>query len=184
MTIASALVALMALAGSAHAQTVIYDTFNENDQADLFDCCHGLAVQGPGTGSEQYVAIPFTPPDDGRLSSVDLALAHQSGSPKTLIFGVYADKNGRPKDMLLEAAVTPPRHFDQCCRFVSVSGQELALIGGRQYWIVMEARKSAVGEWNDNAYGAMGGVASRTEGSGGWQVTDATLPAARIWLLQ
>jgi hypothetical protein len=39
---------------------VLYDTFNEGDQADLFDCCNSLAIGGTIEPDKTRVLLSFT----------------------------------------------------------------------------------------------------------------------------
>jgi hypothetical protein len=157
--------ASLALAGTAGAQTIIYDTFNENDQADLFDCCAYMSIN-PKTNIE----VPFIAAVSGRVSEIDLALFHVAGTgddAKVFIRGA----DGK---LLHRFVLTGLGSEDQCCQFATVEADGPLLEGGQTYTLEVHGTLESKSGWNSNTAG-ISGVFYRNGKQG-----NGTLPAVRI----
>jgi hypothetical protein len=178
-----ALAAVVLLAVSAHAQTILYDTFNEADQGDLFDCCRSLLVSGkkapPGRGA---VAVPFTPDGNARITEVDVALSdiNGDGSGDRMRVEVAGNALGLPGRVKHSFLVTSPPPAGQCCRFISEEAKGIPIKAGGHYWIAIKpVGANTFGGWNLNTVGASGPYAIQI-GAGGWTMTEGSLTAVRI----
>jgi hypothetical protein len=186
----TALCGLFALACSAHAQSIYYDTFNENDQASLFDCCNTLNVSGkdspPGRGA---VAIPFHY-DGGptQLVEIDVALSDLNGDQSGDRFRLEVMQGGddlpgvtRHKFLL----VSPPAG-GQCCRFISqeVHGVHMKYRhrASDVWWVaILPVGPAVFGGWNLNTMGASGPYAIQ-RGPEVWEHAEGPLPAIRVFV--
>lgn len=169
---------LVALSTTAGAQTVIYDTFNEDDQANLFDCCNTLALPG----RLAWVAVPFTAPANGRVIEIDLPLS-SSGMTTRFDVRLMGSSNGLPGRLKrkLNAEEVPPG--GQCCSFVVVDVPQKSargrIHGGDIYWIEVNAN-TVPGGWNLNTLGLSGPYATTKGKHGAWQAAQGALPAIRV----
>jgi hypothetical protein len=170
------ILAALAFAGAAQAQTVVYDTFNEADQANLFDCCNALTIAGVHRkdAPRSSVAIPFTPEAFAKITEVDVALS--GGTLKVEIAGSTMGLPGRVKKSW---AVDAPA-AGQCCTYIAkLPGNPVHAGAGGQYWIVLKAVHYDLGGWNLNTIGASGPYAVRGD-DGVWTMTEGPLPAVRV----
>ena len=171
---------LLAVVSSARSETAIYDNFNDDDPAHLFDCCATLALQG----SRQHVAIPFTPQVHGRVIGFDIALSLDSG--RFTYFNVRlwdSDASGLPGQWLhsYEAHDVPPG--GQCCAYekvrVRIGSPGEPVRPGRTYWIEVFPQDSNVGGWNLNTLGISGPYVTLDK-PGSWTPANGILPAVRV----
>lgn len=172
----------LAAALAAHAQTTIYDTFN-TDEANLFDCCNVVSTHTGHTnpdGQRQYLAIPFVPPVDARITEIDLGLSSFSDTGGDgawiQVMGSTAGFPGRIKHMFYLVAAPAG---GQCCTFVSETATGIPVKAGGRYWIEVKPVGLADMGWNLNTIGATGAYAVKDKA---WTMTDGTtpLPAVRI----
>jgi hypothetical protein len=155
------ILAALAFAGAAQAQTVVYDTFNEADQANLFDCCNVLSLVGAHVKDVDKVAyaIPFSPEAYAKITEVDVALSgNTEGVDREIGISITGSTMGLPgkvKKMWTRMALSP----GQCCEYVAVtSGQATQAAAGGHYWIEIHAKSGSMGGWNLNTIGASGSL--------------------------
>jgi hypothetical protein len=175
---------LLTLGTSAYADTLIYDTFNEQDPAHLFDCCNALRLTTRHTdeGVRRY-AIPFTAPKTGHIQEVDVAAFEESPHSEVLGVAIRVDSDGLPGETLQhwKTDSPPPGH---CCFFVKLHSPKpgAQVIEGKVYWLeVKTIGHHEAGEWNFNSLGLSGDYATLGPDMM-WQLTSGPLPAARIYL--
>lgn len=164
-------------AAAAQAQTVIYDTFNENDQANLFDCCNATPIQGRIDGSKKSEAyITFTPAADGRITEIDIPLGYTSG-----VNEVWVELYGVNKGLKHSFRAMNLPGPGQCCAFQALEAKGILVQGGMPYRLRVDPRRFAiVGSWNLNTAGITGSYMVRDGDSKDWREVDGTLPAIRI----
>jgi len=169
----------LALFGSAQAQTVVYDTFNEAQPEILFDCCNALTITGPHTEAKRNaVAVPFTPEAFSKIREVDIALSTFAPVSKLKI-SINGSENGLP-GREKKAWSRNPSPAGQCCQYVVATvGQAVHAAAGGHYWIIVEGQDDAQGGWNLNSMGTSGPYAVRQK-DGAWTMTEGPLPAVRI----
>jgi hypothetical protein len=163
----------------ASADTVLYDTFNEADQANLFDCCNSLPIVGNHAGADRAsVAVPFTPEAFAKITEVDVAMS-TAGPQFPLSIEIAGSSNGLPGTVKKFWNRTPLA-AGQCCEFVVARpGQAVHAAAGGHYWIILEGKKHALAGWNLNSAGLFGPYAVKGE-DGIWTMTEGPLPAVRI----
>jgi hypothetical protein len=178
--IACAVAAL--IAGSAHAQTVIYDTFNADEQ-NLFDCCNVLPITNKKSevGVRSAIAIPFTAEADGKITGIDVALS-DFGTPgvnrmKIEVVGSAHGLPGREKHHFIVREVPAG---GQCCTFIAETATGIPIKAGGHYWILVKGVGDINGGWNLNTTGASGPYAKEALADDGWTMTEGPLPAVRI----
>jgi hypothetical protein len=176
--------AVAACASTAHAQTILYDTFNEADQANLFDTGNvatAWARNGMGDGTRAYLAVPFVPPVDGRITEVDLPLYTITDPGNDGLWievkGSSLTLPGRLKhEYYLQGA---PAAGEPCCTFVSEVATGIPVHAGHQYWVEVKPLGHAQIGWALNTLGLAGAYAVKDKD---WTRTDGTtlLPAMRV----
>lgn len=176
-----ALLAIFVL-GSAQAQTVVYDTFNEADQANLFDCCNMLPIVGAHIKrvDKAVVAVPFTPAAFAKITEVDAALSRNDiGARDDLKIEIAGSSMGMPGKVKWQLTRVPPAG-GQCCEYVVARpSQAVHAAPGGNYWIVLKAKGDSAGGWNLNSAGLSGPYAVQGEDNV-WTMTEGPLPAVRI----
>lgn len=171
--------ALIAAAGAANAQTVIYDTFNENDQANLFDCCNALTIRGTTAGHPKAaVQFWFTPQTTGRITEIDIPLSYTSGDPNEIEILFIGFPKGVKHTFRARNLPAP----GQCCAFQALEAKGVPFQGGHQYRIMVEAkgRVDTLGGWNLNSAGIVGDYSITDSGNGKWRDVNDVMPAIRI----
>lgn len=166
--------------GASNAQTVIYDTFNENQQEALFDCCNVAAIstRHSDLGKRNTVAVPFTPSADARITEIDLALSYFSGQDANLFVIVDGSSGGLPgrEKHMFHLSGIPAE--GQCCAFQAVGVKGIPVKAGGTYWVEVKANRDSYYGWNLNTLQAQGAFAIM--GADGWMMTEGPLPAVRI----
>jgi len=175
--------ALIALAGAAQAQTVIYDTFNEADQANLFDCCSYVPINSATSqaGTLAIAAVPFIAAADGKIGEVDVALS-----------AIDDSFNAGVEVQVMNGEVTPSMRkqrfynaslpaFGQCCAFVSdLADKGVKIKAGHRYWIMVKALGNVEAAWNVNSMALSGPYAVKVGAARNWTITEGPLPAVRV----
>jgi hypothetical protein len=177
------LACLLSIAGTAGAQTTLYDTFNEADQADLFDCCNALPITAKDTGVTSTVAIPFVPTGAAHiinLQEVDVALSYTSGKVNKMTVEIDGptDPNGHPHRIKTKLSATAILPGGQCCVFQALPANGLHLKSGSTYWVVVSTKGDTVGGWNLNSAGLKG--LYQTWNGKRWSPVKGPLPAVRL----
>jgi hypothetical protein len=177
--IACAVAAL--IAGSAHAQTVIYDTFNADEQ-NLFDCCNVLDLHGKPAAPK--FAVPFSPEADARVIGVDVALSFFSGPLPRFDVRLYGSQDGLPGRVKHHFQARDIPAGGQCCQYVTIRLRDAAngivVKAGGHYWIEVNAESTDTGGWNLNSLGMSGPYATQIGSKGEWTMTEGPLPAVRV----
>lgn len=167
--------ALALVSSAAGAQTVLYDTFNEGDQANLFDCCSAAAVGGLGPQGRALVSVPFTAPVKTHIVEIDLPLSHTDGDANMMqivIVGEHGDKHSFRVSRLDDPG--------QCCAFKAAEAKGVAVAPGVNYSILVHGVKRTLGAWNLNSAGADGSYSVSNDSGATWTQVDGALPALRI----
>jgi hypothetical protein len=174
--------ALLSLAGTAGAQTVIYDTFNEADQANLFDCCNVLPVTTKHSSAHQRaaVAVPFTPAAKGHITEVDVAVSDLDGTGDRMKVHIMGSSEGLPGQVKHVFLIQPVPPGGQCCAFVALSASGVPVTAGGHYWIELEAVDHLNSGWNLNTAGLSGPYAIEGREGKGWSMTEGPVPAVRV----
>jgi hypothetical protein len=171
----------LALCASAQAQTVVYDTFNEADQQNLFDCCNSLAITAHRVDMDKVsVAIPFTPAAFAKIIEVDLPLVSRDITKWAYMrVEIAGSTNGLPgKAKKVWHRLASP--VQQCCEYLAFRpGQAIHAEPVGQYWVIVGAQHHDQGGWDLNTAGYSGPYAVQGE-DGVWTMTEGPLPAVRI----
>jgi hypothetical protein len=178
-----ALACLLPLATTAGAQSALYDTFNEDDPGNLFDCCNALPVVGPKAGAPMAIAVPFVPAGAQRilhLTEIDVALSYTSGPSDELRVEIEGptSPDGHPHRVQRKARATGIPAGGQCCAFSALDAGGLHLKSGDTYWVVVSSTGASVGGWNLASTGASGRY--MTWDGKSWSATSGPLPALRL----
>jgi hypothetical protein len=176
--------ALLALAGAAHSQTVIFDTFNEGAPENLYDSTNYVPVNSATgqTGTLAIAAIPFTAHADGKISEVDVALSAVN-DPFGVGVQVQVMNSAGAYPFERKARFYNPNLQDlgQCCAFVAdVPGKGVKIKQGKTYWIMVKSLGNADVGWNVNSMGLQGPYAVKVGASRNWALTEGPLPAVRV----
>lgn len=165
---------LVATAGAAQAHTILYDTFNEADQADLFDCCSSVPIGGlKALRTHTSAAVPFTVTVKIKIVEIDIPLFHTQGDfddMKLVIVGEHGNKHS--------FQITGLDSAGQCCAFKTVTARGVAVAPGVNYSIFVHGIMRTLGGWNLNTAGASGSYT--TWDQNGEHQQNGTLPAMRI----
>lgn len=168
------LLCALALAGgaSANAQTVLYDTFNEDDQSILYDCCNFAQINSLRPNVPVKVQVPFTVPVKTHVVEIDLPLFRTTefGGMKVLFVGVHGIKH--------EFYATSFDEAGACCAFVAIGAKGVAVAPGVQYSLLIHGVNRMQGGWNLNTVGATGDY-TQWDADGQHDV-NGPLPAMRI----
>jgi hypothetical protein len=185
MKTTAALASLLALAGTANAQTALYDTFNEAEQSNLFDCCNYAVFYGSKVeGRVQDLAVPFTPQADGWITEIDFAF-DELRSGGRLAMSLRRDAAGLPGETMHSWIRAKSAQTDTCCAYRDLWGGNrsksiyLPVQAGSTYWFVLRRRGGGEGGWNFNSIGASGPYAIYANGA--WSMTEGQLPAVRLY---
>jgi len=156
---------------------VIYSTLND-DRDKAYDCCTGLALNNsPSSREQQFIAMPFTPAEDGHVRRVDLAITWTGGANRVSI-SLRADAGGVPGDVIKQAGESDFPVSGTCCELKAVSTGRIAVQGGVRYWIVARPTADMWGAWNDNTIGATGDFAFKQ--NEGWVAWNGSLGAFAV----
>jgi hypothetical protein len=167
--------ALLAVGTAASGQTVLYDTFNEADQANLFDCCNALSFGGPHAHERVLIAIPFTVPVKSHIIEIDIPLSHVDGDRTNVSVALSGD-HGHKKTFHVTGLVPG----GQCCTFVAIDGEGVAVAPGGHYRLKLRAAQQATDAWNLNSAGIIGSYQTSNDNGATWTPVEGTLPAVRI----
>lgn len=174
----AAIAAALAFAGAANAQTVIYDTFNEDDQANLFDPVNTVPISaGRKVGTKDTPWIYFTVPTKTHITEIDVALSYASGADQfeVEVIGQHSIKH---RFVLRDVPAG-----GQCCTFQAMTAPGIPVVPGIEYALHVRAQHDAVGGWNLNSAGVLGtyyvfhghGKHNHTD-----EFDDSPMPAVRI----
>jgi hypothetical protein len=165
---------LLALAGTSSAQdAILYDTFNENDPANLFDCCNSLPIAGRHAGVYSSVGLTFTVPAKTKIREFDIPLSWMSGRSKFIV-----KVSGPHINHHWEYLFTDVPPGGQCCVFMMTTGAIPVVAGTYTLRVVAWGAGSLIGGWNLNTAGATGDYI--TWDQDGKHEQNGVLPALRI----
>jgi hypothetical protein len=173
---------LLALGMSAQAQVTFYDTFNEADQNNIFDCCNTWQVSARKSEDvHTSIGMQFTSLASGQVNNLSLALSQVSPAG-VLLAQIRLDENGLPGKALRWFHFYSVPQGGQCCIYQSDNIRHfdkwVPLTAGTTYWVTVTARGEEVGGWNYNSLGLSGTMA--TSQGGVWQVSQGTIAAFRL----
>ncbi len=150
----------LVLCSSALRADVIYSNFGAN-----FSYAYQTGITVADTGSENSVAIAFTPLLDYLLSSIEVvATTRNPDLSNTLTLSIFADNDGIPGTSALEilsfsgqlpSFVTPPE-TPEASYLSLISSTNPELHAGTTYWLVMDGPAEESLIWDDNSIGTFG----------------------------
>lgn len=101
-------------------------------------------VAGPDSGvQEQWVAMPFTPRFNARVTQISIAVEHNSGLPNSFVVSLNDNGGLLPGRVIRSWLIKNAPKFGTCCRVdVAEDAQGLAVKKGTQYWVVTKTNAS------------------------------------------
>jgi hypothetical protein len=119
------------------ALRTIYSNLGPTATDDYNDTT-GYYVTGPTNavnGTEQAIALPFTPKVSAHVTGLQAAIGWISGT-KLVDIGLYSDNSGVVGTLLASGHSTHLPTFGSCCQLVTITIPSTAVTAGTQYWIV------------------------------------------------
>jgi hypothetical protein len=120
-----------------------------------YDCCSLESIQGPNTLYGPYwVAVPFTPDANVKLTQVEAGVRYFAGTNSVAIW-LAADASGLPGGMLagpVDVGNLPLA--GGCCSLAIAKFKSVPLTKGTQYWIVAGTDSNSMDTadgWTDNS---------------------------------
>jgi hypothetical protein len=172
------LTAFLALAGTASAQdAILYDTFNENDQANLFDCCNTLPVAGGrGLGLLRKVGMDITVETKTKIREIDIPISYFSGR-NVFVLRITGPHMPKPAKMFGFYNSLPG---GQCCVFAATEGAFSVVPGTYELTLgaLVGTKPPLDGGWNLNTAGTTGDYFIIDQD--GKHAQNGILPALRI----
>jgi hypothetical protein len=173
---------LVALCGSVHASTILFNNFGPGYS---YDEVQARPITGPLSGQEWWdVAAAFVPSVTGNLESIAVAITYTSGTANLVNLGLYNDAGGEPGTTVLESwtlTSLAPAGTDNSPAWAMSTLQPL-LSAGTRYWIVGSepAGSDTVVGWCLNEAGTLGLTGSRNNQKA-WGVDDINVvPAFQV----
>lgn len=165
---------LLAVGTAASAQTVLYDTFNEADQANLFDCCNALTIGSLHGHDMARVKLPFTVPVKTHIIEIDIPVSFVDGRRNGASINIGGDHGHKHTFDLngLDAG-------GQCCAFRAVEAN-VAVAPGGHYTLQLKANMRSIDTWNLNSAGITGTYEVSNDNGETWTPVEGILPAVRI----
>ena len=130
---------------------------NLGKKTDVYNCCGGFVIWGPtvgGGGSEQFLAMPFTPKSNSTVKQVQAAIQYSSGDNQ-INLSLYNDVNGAPGTLLAGPVTVTnlPGAWTCCTLAVANFSSGVAVTAGKQYWVTADTPafgtgSDFVGGWN------------------------------------
>jgi len=155
---------------------VIFSNFGTKNH--LYESNVAWDVAGPDSGvQQQWVAMPFTPRFEARVTQIAIAVEHNSGTPNSFVLSLNADNGGQvPGKVLHSWLVTHAPKFGKCCAVDIARDNGIAVKKGIQYWIVAKTNNSENStrmEWDLSPLGIEGNFAFN-HGQGWYEYTAFT----------
>lgn len=120
-------------------RAVIFSNFGKENH--LYEDTVAWDVAGPDSGvQQQWVAMPFTPTFDARVSQVSVAAEHNTGSPNSFVLSLNADDGGQiPGKVIRSWIVSNAPKFGTCCTLDTADDiKHVTLSKGTQYWVAVQ----------------------------------------------
>jgi hypothetical protein len=157
---------------------------NLGTQTDLYDDGSGWVLEGPGdNGFSTFGAIPFTPKSNSHVSQVGAAVHYFTGDNQVNL-SIYSDANGAPGTLLAgPVTVTNLPESGTCCTLAVANFAPLAVIGGTQYWVVVDTPLTGTGSDFDGEWDMVAAtvpIAFNDNGLGWYVYTANDLPAGAV----
>jgi hypothetical protein len=157
---------------------------NLGTQTDLYDDLSGWLIQGPAIdGYNAFYAIPFTPKSNSHVLQVGAAV-HYAGGDNQVNLSIYTDANAVPGTLLAgPVTVTNLPESGTCCTLAVANFAPLAVIGGTQYWVVVDTPLTGTGSDFDGEWDMVAAIvptAFNGYGNGWYAETANDLPAGAV----
>jgi hypothetical protein len=150
-------------------------------------CCVGYSVLGPDNPAQKgvtiWVAVPFIPSANVKLTKVEAAVGHYEGTNSVAIW-LAADASGLPGDTLAGPVdVDSLRSFPGCCTLAVAKFKNVPLAKGAQYWIVVGTDPNSIASYNTWAWNITDMRSHPYAGlrRGNWARYNGVLPAIGIF---
>lgn len=152
--------------------SVIYNNLATKNPKGLYFSLGGETIEGPGAGSVQWMAAPFTPISNGTVGGIIVPLGYVFAFTSTdVILSLNADDNGLPGAALQTWTVTINKNIvlGSCCAVYTENGS-VNITGGQQYWVVVstEPDSDMYAAWNLNVTDEVDQVTNAYYDGTGW----------------
>ncbi len=123
---------------------------NLGTKTDLYNDQNGWAILGPtsslpGAGLPEFIAMPFTPKLDAKVSQVGVAVQYMSGDDQVNL-SIYADSgSGYPGTLLAGPVTVSNLPGSSCCTLTVANFPPVAVSAGTQYWVVADTPATGTG---------------------------------------
>jgi hypothetical protein len=157
---------------------------NLGPKNDAYDGSSGWYVKGSGTGTQQWVGIPFTPKSNAIVTEIDIALVYIDGPVDGGVLSLNETSNGLPGKALHAWNLNNLPIYPTCCTLdVGKDSKGLAVKKGTQYWVVARTNASETDTYDgwDFTYNQATGTLVVNQGSGWEKGNDKTLGAFGVF---
>jgi hypothetical protein len=120
----------------------------------IFFCCYGFTISGSGSiiGSNNWVAVPFTPAANYSVKKVEVSVGFVTGVNGVTV-SLNADSGGVPGAALASADLSGLESYGSCCTLaVAGGGGGLPVAQGTQYWVVVSTDSTTNTTWDAWAF--------------------------------
>lgn len=152
----------------------------------VYFCCYGWTISGPDSflGSAYWVAVPFTPSTDVRVTALEASVGWGGSGPNGVTLSLNADANGLPGNVLAGANLTNISSFGDCCTLsIAKDPAGIAVSAGTQYWLVVSTSSGTSTTYDgwalnstDMRYYSFAGYST----ANGWYATEGILPGYAV----
>lgn len=159
--------------------SVIFSNIGTAYPKGLYFCCYGSTISGSSSalGSQNWVAMQFTPAAKATVSEIDAAVGWFSGTNQVTL-GLYTDAGGAPGTKIKDGVASGLQTGGGCCG-LAVLKTKAKLKAGTPYWVTVttEGANNTFGFWNFNSTDQIDTVPISNNTGSGWQALGATVPA-------
>jgi hypothetical protein len=142
---------------------------NLGSKTDAYDDNLAWVVFGPGTGFQQWMAMPFTPKANATIRQIKVAVGNEGGTNSVTLL-LSSDAGGVPGKTIHKWEVKNLFTWGGCCSLDLAKTSGVKVKKGKLYWIVAETdstNSDAQDVWAYTWNHAMGDIAFNT--GAGWQ---------------
>jgi len=161
-------------------KNVIFSNVGTKYPKGLYFCCYGNTIAGSTSelGSQNWVAMGFTPAADTTTKEVDVGVGWFAGTNQVTV-GLYEDNgSGAPGKKIKDKAVSGLQTGGGCCG-LAVLKVAADLKAGQQYWVTVttEGANDTFGFWNFNSTDQIDSVPIAVNTGSGWQAGGSEVPS-------
>jgi hypothetical protein len=142
---------------------------NLGSKTDAYDDNLAWVVFGPGTGLQQWMAMPFTPKSNATVRQIKVAVGNEGGTNSVTLL-LSSDAGGVPGKTIHKWKVKNLFTWGGCCSLDVAKTSGIKVKKGKLYWIVAETdstNSNAQDVWAYTWNHAMGNISYNV--GAGWK---------------